>query len=66
MTPETIWFLGAGAMPVPASPVRGKRKGKPRPPSGVTHWCREGDTEWRPIATFLAPVTSEPAEETTR
>jgi hypothetical protein len=65
MTPETIWFLGPGAMPVPAAP-RGKRKGKGTPPSGVTHWCREGDTTWHPIATFLAPATPEPAEETAR
>lgn len=60
-----LWFLGAGAMPVPAVPKRTK-KGKPKPPSGVTHWCREGDLTWRPIATFLAPATPEPAGETAR
>lgn len=58
-----IWFLGPGAMPFPLTP-HGKKKGKPKPPSGVTHWCREGDQAWEPIATFLAHTT--PQEEVSR
>lgn len=66
MNPDRpLWFLGEGAMPVPAAPRR-TRKDKPRPPSGVTHWCREGDLTWHPIATFLAPTTPGPEGEADR
>jgi hypothetical protein len=61
-TLEKVWFLGADRMPFPA----GKSKGRPKPPSGVTHWCREGDAAWRPIATFLAPMPTRPVEESSR
>ncbi len=40
--PRPTWFLGPGAMPIPAS----ARK----VPAGCTHWCREGDERWTPIS----------------
>lgn len=36
-----MWYLGPGAMPVPAT--------SKKVPAGVTAFCYVGETEWTPI-----------------